>query len=121
MSSEESERRDRSGAPSSTDEAGFIRHSFEQMTRNRDILIKEKLKVDELLTGNRTAIKEKYLNDLILGNVPEEAPNRPDHAAELLGLQLDFNRFAILTLELEEHQPMRDPRIYSIPTCSSTA
>ncbi|WP_418040903.1 helix-turn-helix domain-containing protein [Paenibacillus xylanilyticus] len=107
VSSEESERRDRSGAPSSTDEVGFIRHSFEQMTRNRDILIKEKLKVDELLTGNRTAIKEKYLNDLILGNVPEEAPNRPDHAAELLGLQLDFNRFAILTLELEEHQPMR--------------
>ncbi|MWV44336.1 helix-turn-helix domain-containing protein [Paenibacillus sp. HJL G12] len=107
VNSEESERRDKSGAPSSTDEAGFIRHSFEQMTRNRDILMKEKRKVDELLTGNRTAIKEKYLNDLIQGNGREEPASGPDHAAELLGLKLDFSRFAILTLELEEHDPKK--------------
>lgn len=107
VSSEESDRREKSGTPRSTDEAGFIRHSFEQMTRNRDILVKEKRKVDELLIGNRTAIKEKYLNDLIQSAGREEPTSGADHAAELLGLKLNFNRFAILTLELEEHYPMK--------------
>lgn len=107
VSSEESERREKSGNPSRTDEAGFIRHSFEQMTYNRDILMKEKRKVDELLTGNRTAIKEKYLNDLIQGVGLEEPSSGPDHAAELLGLKLNFNRFAILTIELEDYDPMK--------------
>ncbi|WP_438495889.1 hypothetical protein [Paenibacillus sp. IHBB 3054] len=54
-------------------------------------------KVDSLLTDNRTAIKEKYLNDLIQGG-------STDQAAELLGLRLDFTRFTVLTLELEEPQ-----------------
>lgn len=107
VSSEESDRREKSGVPSRTDEAGFIRHSFEQITRNRDLLMKEKRKVDELLTGNRTAIKEKYLNDLILGTGREEPTSGPDHGAELLGLKLNFNCYSILTLELDEHYPMK--------------
>lgn len=47
------------------DEAGFIRHIFDQLARNWETLMTEKGKVDSLLTDNRTAIKEKYLNDLI--------------------------------------------------------
>ncbi|WP_054955147.1 AraC family transcriptional regulator [Paenibacillus dakarensis] len=106
-SSEEFERREKSGAPTRTDEAGFIRHSFEQMTHYRDNLMKEKRKVEDLLTGNRTAIKEKYLNDLIQGACRDEPANGSDLAAELLELKLDFNRFAILILEREEHDPLK--------------
>lgn len=108
VSSEENERNDKSGAPNSKDEAHFIRHSFEQMTRNRELLMKEKRKVDDLLTGNRTAIKEKHLNDLIQGVGRTEADSRTDHAAELLGLRLDFKRFAVLTLELDERYLMNE-------------
>ncbi|MEK4063367.1 MULTISPECIES: helix-turn-helix domain-containing protein [unclassified Paenibacillus] len=84
------------------DEAGFIRHIFDQLARNWETLMTEKGKVDSLLTDNRTAIKEKYLNDLIQGG-------STDQAAELLGLRLDFSRFAVLTLELEEPYPLNGP------------
>ncbi|GGF97924.1 hypothetical protein GCM10010912_48280 [Paenibacillus albidus] len=84
------------------DEAGFIRHIFDQLVRNWETLVKEKRRVDSLLTDNRTAIKEKYLNDLIQGG-------GTDQAAELLGIRLDFARFAVLTLELEEPYPVKGP------------
>ncbi|MCJ8014597.1 helix-turn-helix domain-containing protein [Paenibacillus sp. KQZ6P-2] len=109
VGSEEAERHEESRTTHNGDEAGFIRHSFELMTRNRELLMKEKRKVDELLIGNRTAIKEKYLNDLIQSVGRDDPVSRPDHAGELLGLRLDFNHFAILTLELEEPYPMKGP------------
>lgn len=109
VGSEESGRSEETGGSQSRDEAGFIRHSFERMTRHRELLIKEKRKVEDMLAGNRTAIKEKYLNDLIRGAGRDDPAGGPDHAAELLGLRLDFSRFAILTLELEEPYPMTGP------------
>ncbi|MDF2837349.1 MAG: hypothetical protein K0Q63_2989, partial [Paenibacillus sp.] len=84
------------------DEAGYIRQRFDQMVRNWETLMTEKRQVDTLLSDNRTAIKEKYLNDLIQGS-------GTDQAAELLGLRLDFSRFAVLTLELEEPYPLQEP------------
>ncbi|MCR2803909.1 helix-turn-helix domain-containing protein [Paenibacillus soyae] len=84
------------------DEAGFIRQRFDQMVRNWETLLREKRQVDTLLTDNRTAIKEKYLNDLLQGG-------GADQAAKLLGLRLDFARFAVLTFELEEPYPMNSP------------
>lgn len=98
-----------SDPPPRGDEAGFIRHSFEQLARNRESLLKEKRRVEELLAGNRTAIKEKYLNDLIQGAGPYSSPDAGAEAAELLGLRLDFGRFAVLTLELEEPYPLKGP------------
>ncbi|OKP79573.1 hypothetical protein A3842_12840 [Paenibacillus sp. P3E] len=95
--------RDGTGSPlPEGDEAGFIRHIFDQLGRNWETLMTEKRKVDSLLLDNRTAIKEKYLNDLIQGG-------STDQAAELLGLRLDFNRFAVLTLELDEPYPVKGP------------
>ncbi|WP_127490602.1 AraC family transcriptional regulator [Paenibacillus glycanilyticus] len=84
------------------DEAGFIRQRFEHIIRSWETLAKEKRKVDSLLTDNRTAIKEKYLNDLIQGGEGN------GQAVELLGLRIDFSRFALLTLELEEPYPVKD-------------
>lgn len=95
----------RGGAASSLpsgDEAGFIRHMFDQLARNWETLMKEKRQVDTILTDNHTAIKEKYLNDLIQGS-------GSDQAAHLLGLRLDFTRFAVLTFELEEPYPWKGP------------
>ncbi|GLX66719.1 helix-turn-helix domain-containing protein [Paenibacillus glycanilyticus] len=85
-----------------SDEAGFIRQRFDQMIRSWETLATEKRQVDSLLTDNRTAIKEKYLNDLIQGG------GGNGQAAELLGLRIDFSRFALLTLELEEPYPVKD-------------
>jgi len=82
-------------------EAGFIRQRFDQMVRSWETLMKEKRQVDSLLTDNRTAIKEKYLNDLIQGG------GGTGQATELLGLRLNFTRFALLTLELEEPYPVK--------------
>ncbi|MEF2248751.1 helix-turn-helix domain-containing protein [Paenibacillus sp. IITD108] len=93
------QRETESKAAPTGDEAGFIRHSFDQLVRNWETLMKEKRKVDLVLTDNRTAIKEKYLNDLIQGDGGTE------QAAELLGIRLDFARFAMLTLELEKPFP----------------
>ncbi|WP_162848364.1 helix-turn-helix domain-containing protein [Paenibacillus nanensis] len=87
---------------SAGDEAGFIRQRFDQMVRSWETLMKEKRQVDTLLTNNRTAIKEKYLNDLLLGG-------STDQTAELLGIRLDFARFAVLTIELEEPYPVNGP------------
>lgn len=84
------------------DEAGYIRQRFDQMVRNWETLMTEKRQVDTLLSDNLTAIKEKYLNDLIQGG-------GADQAAEQLGLRIDFSRFAILTLELEEPYPLQEP------------
>lgn len=92
------------GGSSSTqpagDEAGFIRHIFDQFTRNWEILQKENRHVNSLLADNRTAIKEKYLNDLVQGG-------GIDQAAEQLGLQLNFDRFAVLIFEIEEPYPVK--------------
>lgn len=77
------------------DEVGLIRHRFDQMLRSWETLMNEKQQVDTLLTNNRTAIKEKYLNDLLQGG-------GSDQAEGLLGLRLDWRSFAVLTLELEE-------------------
>ncbi|WP_438433215.1 helix-turn-helix domain-containing protein [Gorillibacterium sp. sgz500922] len=108
-----SEEGGRNGATSGTqrgeDEAGFIRRSFEQMAHNRETLLREKRKVEDLLAENRTAIKEKYLTDLIQGSVPGGNAEAGDQAAELLKLSVDFTRFAALTLELEEPYPLRSP------------
>lgn len=95
------QRADVSGHQPAGDEAGFIRQRFDQMVRSWETLMTEKRQVDSLLTDNRTAIKEKYLNDLIQGG------GGAGQAAELLGLRLDFTRFALLTLELEEPYPMK--------------
>lgn len=106
----EDSRCDETGSPlPASDEAGFIRHHFDTMIRNWETLMKEKRQVDSLLTDNRTAIKEKYLNDLIQcgdngGRMPEGGTNQ---AADLLGLRLDLDRFAMLTLELEEPYPVK--------------
>lgn len=89
------------GAMPTGDEAGFIRQRFDQMVRSWETLMKEKRQVDSLLTDNRTAIKEKYLNDLIQGG------GGTGQAADLLGLRLDFDRYALLTLELEEPYPVK--------------
>lgn len=99
----EAGQRSGSGGPlPAGDEAGFIRHIYDQLVRNWETLMTEKRKVDSLLTDNHTAIKEKYLNGLIQGG-------STDQAAELLGLRLDFTRFAVLTLELEEPYPVKGP------------
>ncbi|MNI18888.1 HTH-type transcriptional regulator YesS [compost metagenome] len=59
--------------------------------------------METLLGANRSAIKEKYLSDLIKGRVDSPLSEEQEKdAAELLGLKLDFVRFAILTIELEE-------------------
>lgn len=92
---------ERDGATPAADEAGFIRQRFDQMVRSWETLMKEKRQVDTLLTDNRTAIKEKYLNDLVQGG------GGTGQAADLLGLRLDFDRFALLTLELEEPFPVK--------------
>jgi two-component system response regulator YesN len=90
------------GQQNPRDEAGFIRHRFDQMVRSWETLMTEKRQVDTLLTDNRTAIKEKYLNDLLQGGGADEA-------AALLGLRLDWRRFAVLTLELEETPHLSGP------------
>ncbi|MCA0753535.1 helix-turn-helix domain-containing protein [Paenibacillus sp. N4] len=106
----EAGRRDEAGGtPPAGDEAGFIRHMFEQLVRNWETLVTEKRKVDSLLTDNRTAIKEKYMNDLIQGGGGFAPNGETEQAAELLGLRLDFARFAVLTLELEEPYPLKGP------------
>ncbi|WP_339314870.1 helix-turn-helix domain-containing protein [Paenibacillus sp. FSL R10-2734] len=107
--SEETDRNEDPRAAHRGDEAGFIRQSFERISRNRELLLKENHRVGELLSDNRTAIKEKYLNDLIQGSSTEPTAHESEHAAELLGLRLDFNRFTILTLELEEPYPIKGP------------
>ncbi|WP_438445436.1 helix-turn-helix domain-containing protein [Gorillibacterium sp. sgz5001074] len=106
--SEEGQRSGDSDGTRRSDEAGFIRQSFEQLAHNRETLLKEKRQVEELLTDNRTAIKEKYLNDLLQGG-PNGSSGGNDHAAELLGLRLDLSRYAVLTLELEEPYPVNRP------------
>ncbi|MDQ1913681.1 helix-turn-helix domain-containing protein [Paenibacillus sp. GD4] len=107
--SESTDRDNAMGTPPAGDEAGFIRHIFEQLTRNKETLMREKRKVDSLLTDNRTAIKEKYLNDLIQGGGKSGSDRGSEHAAELLGLRVDFTRFAVLTMELEEPYPLKGP------------
>ncbi|OCT15288.1 hypothetical protein A8709_14420 [Paenibacillus pectinilyticus] len=85
------------------DEASFIRQSFERLRFSRETLLSEKERVETLLGDNRSAIKEKYLSDLIKGRVgsPHSSGLEKD-VAELLGLKLDFERFIILTIELEK-------------------
>ncbi|GAA3407739.1 helix-turn-helix domain-containing protein [Paenibacillus hodogayensis] len=159
------------------DEASFIRQSFERLSHSRETILSEKRRVETLLSDNRSAIKEKYLSNLLKGGAlssreheakhteassigdglpsgdagrlaaASSQPDAPDSgmlddmagpdgglsrrgqerrtteaaeaapktsgresstaglrddAAELLGLKLDFARFAVLTLELEE-------------------
>lgn len=106
----EAERRDGAvGSPPAGDEAGFIRHKFDQLIRNWETLMKEKRLVDSLLTDNRTAIKERYLNDLIqgIGGYGSGSGGETGQATDLLELRLDFARFAMLTLELEEPYPLK--------------
>ncbi|MBB3113297.1 AraC-like DNA-binding protein [Paenibacillus phyllosphaerae] len=88
---------------SAADEASFIRQSFERLTSSRDAMRSEKDRVESLLRVNRSAIKEKYLSELIKGRVHgSDTGGQDEEAAGLLGLQLDFSRFAVLTFELEE-------------------
>lgn len=96
-------------APPPADEASFIRQSFEWLRHSREAILNEKTRVETLLGANRPAIKEKYLSDLVKGKAvsPQNAGHNKD-AAELLGLKPDFERFAILTLELEEPELLED-------------
>ncbi|GGD47589.1 helix-turn-helix domain-containing protein [Paenibacillus nasutitermitis] len=91
------------------DEASFIRQSFERLRHSREAILSEKKQVESLLGVNRPAIKEKYLNDLIKGraNSPQGGGQNED-AVKLLGLKLDFARFAVLTLELEGPRLLND-------------
>ncbi|UKS28372.1 AraC family transcriptional regulator [Paenibacillus sp. HWE-109] len=91
------------------DEASFIRQSFEQLRHSRETIRSEKERVETLLGDNRSAIKEKYLSDLIKGRAgsPQSSGQEKD-AAELLGLKLDFEHFIILTIELEEPSLLND-------------
>lgn len=109
VGSEEGGRNGAPVAPRGEDEAGFIRRSFEQMAHNRETLLREKRMVEDLLANNRTAIKEKYLNELIQGGGPAGSAGGDEQAAELLRLHLDFTRYAVLTLELEEPYPLKGP------------
>lgn len=90
-------------APPAADEASFIRQSFERLRHSREAILSEKERVEKLLGANRSAIKEKYLSDLIKGRaVSPQSEEQEKDASELLGLKLNFARFAILTVELEE-------------------
>lgn len=92
------------------DEASFIRQSFERLRRSRETILSEKRQVESLLGANRSAIKEKYLSDLIRGRSgsARQEDQLDKDAAELLGLRLDFARFAILTIEPEEPRLLHD-------------
>lgn len=92
-----------SASPPAADEASFIRQSFERLRHSREAILSEKERMETLLGANRSAIKEKYLSDLIKGRaVSPQSGEQEKDASELLGLKLDFARFAILTVELEE-------------------
>ncbi|TMV48713.1 helix-turn-helix domain-containing protein [Paenibacillus mesophilus] len=96
-------------APPPADEASFIRQSFEWLRHSREAILNEKTRVETLLGANRSAIKEKYLSDLVKGKaVSRQNTGLEKDAAELLGLKLDFATFAILTLELEEPALLQD-------------
>ncbi|WNQ12566.1 helix-turn-helix domain-containing protein [Paenibacillus aurantius] len=88
------------------DEASFIRQSFERLRHSRETILSEKSRVEMLLGANKPAIKEKYLSDLLKGRAVSGALD--EDAAELLGLKLDFSRYAILTFELGEPKPLND-------------
>ncbi|MBB6731590.1 helix-turn-helix domain-containing protein [Cohnella zeiphila] len=91
------------------DEASFIRQSFEWLSHSREEIRSEKERVEMLLGANRSAIKEKILSDLIKGRaVSPENGGQENDAADLLGLKLDFDRFAVLTFELEESKLLGD-------------
>lgn len=93
----------RDTAAHAADEASFIRQSFERLAYSRDAVLLEKKRMEELLEAKRTAIKEKVLSDLIKGITVTPQEGGPDRdTAELLGLRLDFARFAVLTIEWEE-------------------
>lgn len=91
------------------DEASFIQMAFERLRHSRETILSEKERVETLLGDNRSAIKEKYLSDLIKGRaISQQGNGQEKDAAELLGLKLDFERFAILTIELEEQSLLND-------------
>jgi two-component system response regulator YesN len=91
------------------DEASFIQQAFERLRHSRETILSEKERVETLLGDNRSAIKEKYLSDLIKGRaISQQSSGQEKDAAELLGLKLDFERFAILTIELEEQSMLND-------------
>ncbi|NQX59224.1 helix-turn-helix domain-containing protein [Paenibacillus qinlingensis] len=91
------------------DEASFIQQAFERLRHSRETILSEKERVETLLGDNRSAIKEKYLSDLIKGRViSQQSSGQEKDAAELLGLKLNFDRFAILTIELEEQSLLND-------------
>ncbi|WP_199620917.1 helix-turn-helix domain-containing protein [Paenibacillus alkalitolerans] len=90
------------GQPGISDEASYIRHQFELMTRSQERLLREKLRMEALFDRNRKALKDKYLNDLIKGKLFHRHPGHSDDALELLDLRLDFERYALLTIEFED-------------------
>ncbi|CAN7317884.1 helix-turn-helix domain-containing protein [Paenibacillus sp. LjRoot56] len=91
------------------DEASFIQQAFERLRHSRETILSEKERVETLLGDNRSAIKEKYLSDLIKGRaISQQSSGQEKDAAELLGLKLDFERFALLTIELEEQSLLND-------------
>ncbi|WP_158299431.1 helix-turn-helix domain-containing protein [Paenibacillus antri] len=95
-------------APTASDEASFIRRSFERLTTDHDRMASEKTRIESLLAEHRTAIREKLLHDLIRGVVSERADAAGDDAdaAEApLPLRVDFARFAAVTFELEDDRP----------------
>ncbi|MGO4500577.1 helix-turn-helix domain-containing protein [Paenibacillus sp. 2RAB27] len=91
------------------DEASFIQQAFERLRHSRETILSEKERVETLLGDNRSAIKEKYLSDLIKGRaISQQSSGLEKDAAELLGLKLNFERFAILTIEVEEQSLLND-------------
>jgi hypothetical protein len=72
-SSGDSAASDSGPAPPVPDEASFIRQSFERLSHSREAILSEKERVESLLGANRSAIKEKYLSDLIKGRAVSPA------------------------------------------------
>ncbi|CAN7704444.1 AraC family transcriptional regulator [Paenibacillus sp. LjRoot153] len=103
-----SERANPEASLPAADEASFIQQAFERLRHSRETILSEKERVETLLGDNRSAIKEKYLSDLIKGRAISQQSSEQENAAELLGLKLNFERFAILTIELEEQSLLND-------------
>ncbi|MDR6553748.1 helix-turn-helix domain-containing protein [Paenibacillus qinlingensis] len=104
-----SERANPEASLPAADEASFIQQAFERLRHSRETILSEKERVETLLGDNRSAIKEKYLSDLIKGRaISQQSSGQEKDAAELLGLKLNFERFAILTIELEEQSLLND-------------
>jgi two-component system response regulator YesN len=90
----------------SINEAAFIKYTFDGIADENARLEMEKNNMEGILNDNKYLLKEKYLNDLISGNMMNAKKLR--EYFDIFNIHTDFDSFALIAIVIEDMHDILD-------------